>query len=162
MSLGTVSSLRNIFSVGELVGAQCNSKKFERNHLGAIQGRPWRLNRSWYMPVTAPESRRSARLQSAREVLLLDSDEPTTYSEAMVGSDSESWLGAMRSELKSMDENQVWNLVDLPDGARPVECKWVFKKKLTWMEMFLSIKHGLSRKGSDRFKELTMTRPSRP
>ena len=47
----------------------------------------------------------------------------------MVRSDSESWLGAMRSELKSMDENQVWNLVDLPDGVRPVECKWVFKKK---------------------------------
>src|SRR3954467_11332570 len=47
----------------------------------------------------------------------------------MVGSDSESWLGAMRSEIKSMDENQVWNLVDLPNGARPVECKWVFKNK---------------------------------
>ena len=46
-----------------------------------------------------------------------------------MGTDSESWLGAMRSELKSMDENQVWNLVDLPDGARAVECKWVFKKK---------------------------------
>ena len=61
--------------------------------------------------------------------MLLDSDEPVTYSEEMVGSDSEAWLGAMRSELKSMDENQVWNLVDLPDGARPVECKWVFKKK---------------------------------
>ena len=78
------------------------------------------------MPVTAPEPRKSARLQSAHDVLLLDSDEPTTYSEAMVRSDSESWLGAMRFELKSMDENQVCNLVDLPDGARPVECKWVF------------------------------------
>ena len=81
------------------------------------------------MPVAAPAPRRSARLQSAHEVLLLDHDEPATYSEAMVGSDSESWLGAMRSELKSMDENQVWNLVVLPNGARPVECKWVFKKK---------------------------------
>ena len=58
-----------------------------------------------------------------------DNDEPENYSEAMVGYDSESWLGAMRSELKSMDENQVWNLVDLPDGARPIKCKWVFKKK---------------------------------
>ena len=47
----------------------------------------------------------------------------------MVGTDSESWLGAMRSELKSMDENQVWNLIDLPDGVKPIECKWVFKKK---------------------------------
>src|SRR4051812_10993112 len=64
-----------------------------------------------------------------RDVLLLDSDEPTNYSEVMVVSNSESLLGAMRSELKSMDENHVWNLVDLPDGSRPVECKWVFKKK---------------------------------
>ena len=31
------------------------------------------------IPVTTPEPRRSARLQSARDVLLLDSDEPTTY-----------------------------------------------------------------------------------
>ena len=28
-----------------------------------------------------------------------------------------------------MDANQVWNLVDLPDGARSIECKWVFKRK---------------------------------
>ena len=46
-----------------------------------------------------------------------------------MGSDSESWLGAMRSNLKSMGENQVWNLVDLLDDTRHVECKWVFKKK---------------------------------
>ena len=48
----------------------------------------------------------------------------------MVRSDSESWLGAMRSELKSVDKNQVWNLVGLQNGARPIECKWVFKKKI--------------------------------
>ena len=76
------------------------------------------------MPVIAQEPQRSARLQRACDVLLLDSKELATYSEAMVGSDSVSWLGAMRSEVKSMDENQVWNLVYLPDGARPVECKW--------------------------------------
>ena len=28
-----------------------------------------------------------------------------------------------------MDDNQVWNLVDLPNGARTIECKWIFKKK---------------------------------
>ena len=47
----------------------------------------------------------------------------------MVSTDSKSWFGAMRSELKSMDDNQVWNLVDLPDGGRAVKCKWVFKRK---------------------------------
>ena len=61
--------------------------------------------------------------------MLLNGDEPATYQDAMGSTNSESWLGAMRSELKSMDGNQLWNLVDLPDGARSIECKWVFKRK---------------------------------
>jgi hypothetical protein len=35
----------------------------------------------------------------------------------------------MRSEIDSMDDNQVWNLVDPPDGVKPIECKWIYKKK---------------------------------
>ena len=77
----------------------------------------------------ALEPRRSERLRRVRDVLLLESDEPTTYEEAMVSLDSEAWLEAMRSELKSMDENQVWDLVDLPPGVTGIGCKWVFKKK---------------------------------
>ena len=85
-----------------------------------------------------PQPRRSARLREARgevlllgngEVLLLDNDEPATYSEAMMDPDSEKWHVAMRSEIDSMGENQVWNLVDPPDGVRPIECKWIYKKK---------------------------------
>jgi len=58
-----------------------------------------------------------------RDVLLLDNDEPKTYEEAMMGPDSEKWLEAMRSELKSMADNQVWNLVEPLDEVRPIECK---------------------------------------
>ena len=60
---------------------------------------------------------------------MLESDEPTTYAEAMVSPDSKAWLEAMISELKSMDENQVWDLVDPPPGVTAIGCKWVFKKK---------------------------------
>ena len=52
----------------------------------------------------APEPRRSERLRRVHDVLLLESDEQATYAEAMVSPDSEAWLEAMRSELKSMDE----------------------------------------------------------
>jgi hypothetical protein len=31
--------------------------------------------------------------------------------------------------MKSMKENQVWSLVDLPPDAKTVGCKWIFKKK---------------------------------
>jgi hypothetical protein len=55
---------------------------------------------------------------------------PMTYIESMMGPDSEKWLGAMESEIESMHDNQVWNLVDPIDGVRPIGCKWVFKKKM--------------------------------
>ena len=77
----------------------------------------------------ATKPRRSERLCKVRDVLLLESDEPTTYAEAMVSLDFEKWLDAMRSELKSMDHNQVWDLVDPPPGVTAIGCKWVFKKK---------------------------------
>ena len=68
-------------------------------------------------------------MRRVRDVLLLESDELATYAEAMMSLDSEAWLEAMRSELKSMDENQVWDLVDPPPGVTAIGCKWVFKKK---------------------------------
>jgi hypothetical protein len=52
-----------------------------------------------------------------------------TYKEAMMGSNSEKWLGGMESEIQSMHDIHVWNLVDPIDGVRPIGCKWVFKKK---------------------------------
>ena len=64
------------------------------------------------------------------DVLLLDNDEPKTYKEAVMGSDSKKWLEAMRSELKSMADNHVWNLIEPLDEVRPIECKWDFKKKI--------------------------------
>lgn len=35
----------------------------------------------------------------------------------------------MKEELKSMDDNKVWELVELPQGSKRVGCKWVFKTK---------------------------------
>ncbi|KAK8586408.1 hypothetical protein V6N13_010001 [Hibiscus sabdariffa] len=63
------------------------------------------------------------------DVILVDQDEPKTYQEAVVSPDSEKWLEAMRSEMDSMSENQVWTLVEPPEGIKPIGCKWVFKKK---------------------------------
>jgi hypothetical protein len=91
--------------------------------------------------VEAPAPRRSIRACRATDklnlliteeshVLLMENDEAMTYREAMKGPDSDKWLEAMESELNSMHDNQVWNLVDPIEGVRPVDCKWTFKKKL--------------------------------
>ena len=61
--------------------------------------------------------------------MLLDNGEPTNYEEAMVSPDSAKWLEAMKSEMGSMYENKVWTLIDLPNGRRAIEIKWILKRR---------------------------------
>lgn len=42
-------------------------------------------------------------------------------------SDSNNWIKAMQEDFKSMQDNEVWELVDLPENFKPAGCKWVFK-----------------------------------
>ena len=50
-------------------------------------------------------------------------DDPKTYNEVISDIDSEKWLEAMQSEIDSMHSNQVWTLVDPPEGIVPIGCK---------------------------------------
>ncbi|KAL4325328.1 hypothetical protein GQ457_11G025730 [Hibiscus cannabinus] len=54
------------------------------------------------------------------DVILMDQDEPKTYQKAASSPDSEKWLEAMRSEMDPMSENQVWTLVEPPQGVKPL------------------------------------------
>ena len=49
--------------------------------------------------------------------------DPITYMDAMQRSDSDIWLKAMQSEMESMKVNEVWTLVDPPEGIKPIGCK---------------------------------------
>ncbi|XP_062089656.1 uncharacterized mitochondrial protein AtMg00820-like [Humulus lupulus] len=48
---------------------------------------------------------------------------------AIKSSNSQKWIDAMKEEYKSMQDNKVWELVPLPDDAKPISCKWIFKTK---------------------------------
>ena len=61
--------------------------------------------------------------------MLLDHDEPTIYEEAMMSPDSAKWFEAMKFEMRSMYENKVWTLIDLPIDRRAIKIKWIFKRK---------------------------------
>ncbi|KAJ9565881.1 hypothetical protein OSB04_001847 [Centaurea solstitialis] len=58
-----------------------------------------------------------------------DLNEPVSYGEAVSGNESEQWQEAMKAEMQSMYDNQVWELEDLPQHCKVVGHKWVFKKK---------------------------------
>ena len=51
--------------------------------------------------------------------------EPKTIEEATACSEKSKWIGAM----KSLKENEVWELMELPKGRKTVGSKWVYKLK---------------------------------
>ena len=42
---------------------------------------------------------------------------------------TENWSAAGNAEYESLMENDTWELVDLPEGRKPIEYKWIFKVK---------------------------------
>ena len=52
--------------------------------------------------------------------------EPKTIEEATACSEKSKWIGAMNKEMKSLKENEVW---ELPKGRKTVGSKWVYKLK---------------------------------
>ena len=50
-------------------------------------------------------------------------DDPVNFHEAMESSNSQKWIDAMKEEIKSMKDNDVWYLVSLPKGAKLIGCK---------------------------------------
>jgi len=57
--------------------------------------------------------------------------EPNTYKEAVK---DPRWIKAMQSEIKALEDNFTWSVVDLPPSKKAIGCKWVYKikYKATW------------------------------
>jgi hypothetical protein len=89
----------------------------------------------------AAQAQPSGRPQRARKSAIPDyyevynseevqmEDDPTSFEEAMRSEHSSKWLEAVEDELRSMRTNQVWDLEEIPKGAKTVGCKWVYKIK---------------------------------
>ena len=60
-------------------------------------------------------------------VLFTSEDDPSTFEEAVR---EERWRRAMEAEIGSIEGNHTWDLVELPEGAKVIGVKWVFKTKL--------------------------------
>jgi len=52
--------------------------------------------------------------------------EPQSYIEA---SKSVEWVATISKEIKALEFNETWVLIDLLSGKKPIGCQWVFKIK---------------------------------
>ena len=81
-----------------------------------------------------------------------DKNDPEIFLQVMSCKESDLWFKAMKDEMISMTSNGVWDLVELPNGAKAIGCKWVFKTKkdsLDNIERYKArlVANGFTRKG---------------
>ena len=76
------------------------------------------------------EKQDQAYLQSVKQFVQEDPPgDPTTYRQATEGGDSEKWKTAMKEEIDSLERMGTWKVVPLPEGRKPITCKWVYRTK---------------------------------
>ena len=70
---------------------------------------------------------RDATFFSTREEELTEN--PITIEDALNGEEGDQWKKAIDEELATLKKMGTWELADLPEGRKPIGCKWVFVKK---------------------------------
>ena len=53
--------------------------------------------------------------------------QPSSFEEAIR---DDNWVQAMDEEMNSIEKNDTWDLVDLPNDKNLIGVKWVYKKKV--------------------------------
>ena len=74
-------------------------------------------------------------------------DDPISVSQVKQSSDSEKQIEAMEDEMKSMNDNGVWDLVELPIAVKSIGSKQIFKTKRDSKDNIVRYKARLVTKG---------------
>lgn len=72
-----------------------------------------------------PDDEDETNMTRIGSVFMVISD-PTTFIEAIKHL---KWKEAMDAEINSIEKNQTWSLVTLPDGVKAIGVKWIYKTK---------------------------------
>ena len=62
-------------------------------------------------------------------MMSMSEDEQRNFKEAQSSPNRGKWFQAMQEELKSISDNETWELMDLPEGRKAIGSKWVYKVK---------------------------------
>ncbi|MBW0546895.1 hypothetical protein O181_086610 [Austropuccinia psidii MF-1] len=68
-------------------------------------------------------------MHTTNAVLLLDHNDPKTYSQAMNSNYQQEWQKAIATELENMRKHNVWSPSETTEHFKPLSTTWVFKRK---------------------------------
>ena len=95
----------------------------QANHSITAQDRP---NGTRYPMHHFLSNSRFSSTHSAYIANITTTKEPHTYAQAIF---DPNWQKVMDEELFALQLNQMWTLILLPVGQKPIRCKWVYKIK---------------------------------
>ena len=81
------------------------------------------------IPPAAQAAVIPSRPQRIRKSAISDDYVVYNTEEIQMEGDPISFEEAMEDEMRSMSANKVWDLEEIPKGAKTVGCKWVYKTK---------------------------------
>ena len=59
-----------------------------------------------------------------------DGGAPSSYEEALSGPEGAGWKKAFAAEVKYLNDNKVYTVVDRPSGQKVVRARWVLRRKM--------------------------------
>ena len=62
-------------------------------------------------------------LQEHEDEISMMKDDPINFHQAIQSFDSQKWIDVMNEDYKFMQDNDVWDLVPLLEGVKPISCK---------------------------------------
>ena len=103
---------------------EVNNSEVERERPQRQRQPPVRYGQNEYADITIVQDYVHHVAYNAGEIL-----EPKSLEEALTSKHGKQWKAATDSEYESLMKNDTWKLVELPNGRKPIGCKWVFKVK---------------------------------
>ena len=61
-------------------------------------------------------------LQEHEVDLEINENDPINLRQVLQSFNAHKWIGVMNEEIKSMHDNDIWDLVQLPEGLKPMSC----------------------------------------
>lgn len=91
------------------------------------QTRRERREPGWMHDYESGEGLSEEELPEQNLALYISHDDPVSFDEAVK---EEKWQEAMKLEIQAIERNRTWELVSLPNQAKKIGVKWVYKTKL--------------------------------
>jgi hypothetical protein len=110
-----------------------------------------------YVPGEAITKKKKSNQQKLANLVNIIDDEPETYEEAINSRLNSKWKDAIKSEVDALIEIKTWTEMNLPEGKKIINTRWVFKFKKDSHNVPVRFKARLVAKGYSQEKKLTCT-----